>query len=291
MGEVYYGSITCQAIVKSTNKPCVNGAYYHDSDKYLCGVHSNKNTRTTLNKDKNKVEAQKAIIENHAHGIKKEGLITLHKMGMRKPVPLVPGYLNIFPNKNHQNRTDGFGCSELSPMNLGPVIHNQPGLPPSLNLENYHQHNKCLPRETTTDVDGKIAILPEFFATQLNAYNNPIPNRHKIKGEKPLFSLHLTTNGEQRRYDYVQSRYFYCKAYEILVRDKPDFKKLVEMRKSGTNMIICGYDAHAPHDNPYTGYQDESQPFGHEMVLYYLLTMGSPYPWDIYYQEHIGLYI
>ena len=39
----YYGDLQCDGIVKSTQKRCINKAYYTCEDKLLCGMHSKYN--------------------------------------------------------------------------------------------------------------------------------------------------------------------------------------------------------------------------------------------------------
>ena len=59
-----------------------------------------------------------------------------------KPVELEHGYLNVFPNRRHSGRVDGYGCPELSPMVIGPIKHKMPGIPTATNIENFHQFAK-----------------------------------------------------------------------------------------------------------------------------------------------------
>ena len=75
----------------------------------------------------------------------RQGVVILFKMQHKKAVGFEDGYLNVFPNYNHENRKDGYGCPSLSPMILFPVDHGQPVLPVAQNLENFHQGNKFYP--------------------------------------------------------------------------------------------------------------------------------------------------
>jgi hypothetical protein len=222
-----------------------------------------------------------------------------------KAIPLVCGYLNVFPNNKHQNRVDGFGCSSLSPMKLGPVIHREPGLPNALTIEGYHQYSKVYPNE----IDINNNPTEEFRKRRLEGYINPIPPRHKfdskqmtklrkeIKGQnrnEPSYTVHYTLDGKEKRFTYVESRYFYCKAYEKLAKEtdaslrerRPkgeDFKKLVDIINKGTNIIICGYDAYEVTKDLYIHYCDATKAFGHELVLYSILMIDYPinYPWNL----------
>jgi hypothetical protein len=311
MAEVFYGEQACDAIVASTGAACTNGAYYAVDGKHLCGVHASKaGKRKPLPKNPNAKKQKHDRLAAHncelatqqqsrqAKGI--AGLIQCQKMHMMAEVPLAPGYLNVFPNNKHQNRQDGFGCASLSPMRLGPVDHKQPGLPQALSIENYHQFNKLWPSE----IDGAKNPTPAFYATQIAGYNDPVPHRHKeqrspvagaLTKNEPLFSVHKAHDGTELRYTYVQSRYFYCKAYELLATRTKDFRTLCDKLAAGCNLVVCGYDAY-PIDAARTrlqDYMDASRPFGHELVLYCLLTMrNSPetYPWNAYKLANPALY-
>jgi len=314
---IYYGSIKCQALKASDKLPCTNNAYYLENKKYLCGVHSDKNKRETLPKDKNKIVKKANDYTDHLESVEKaklinrsnksRGQIGCFAMRMMKDVPLKEGYLNVFPNNKHQNRKDGFGCSSLSPMQLGPVEHcqilNDKSLPISLNIENYHQYNKVYPNEVDKNGDP----TEEFRTRQIIGYEDEIAHRHKfdtktmanmrkeINGENrnsPLYSVHTTTGGVEKRFTYVQSRYFYCKAYEHLAKQTEDYKNLVKMVKRGTNIVICGYDGYEVIKDINVHYRDSKKAFGHELVLYSLLTIDDEkeYPWNVYRSDNMKIY-
>ena len=192
-------------------------------------------------------------------------------------------------------------------MRLGPVEHRQPGLPPALNIENYHQFNKVWPNEVENNQNQNPSTA--FHVAQLRGYLDPVPHRHKYDQKEmaelrkkvgganknaPLYSLHQTLQAgeEARRFTYVESRYFYCKAYERLAKETADFGQLREKMRQGTNLMICGYDA-CPITRPlYEHYCDATHPFGHELVLYALLTVADPldYPWNQYRVAHPDIY-
>ncbi len=304
----YYGYDNCSSDYKN-GEPCKNGAYfyikYYKKGKrrfrVLCGMHSRKIDKYKLEKNPNQEQDKKDelkryfnIVDEYTKENKKEnkkGKVILNKMKMMRKIPIKEGYLNIFPNFRHQNRKDGFGCSSLSPMSLGPVTHNQPGLPSSKNIENYHQANKVFEEEV--DIDG--VINKNWYKTRLEFYNDIKPHRHKTTSKKknrPLYSIHLDEDGNEKKYTYLQSRYFYCKQYEKLAKETNDFKNLQEKILNGTNLQILGYDAYPVTQELYKHYIDISKPFGHELVLYTLLTVEdiNKYPWNQYYEANKPLY-
>jgi hypothetical protein len=189
-------------------------------------------------------------------------------------------------------------------MLLGPVDHQQPDLPPSKNLENFHQGNKVYPEEVDEEGDP----TPEFFEAQMEMYQDSTPHRHRSragpkasahrsrsrpgpKAKAPSYSAWIRSDGSLKKCTYIESRQFYCKFYERLVDETPEASAaLAKIRKlidEGTNVAIVGYDS------PLEGitvsveeaYLDPSLPFGHEMVIYTLLTEEPPYPWDVHATE------
>ncbi len=178
--------------------------------------------------------------------------------------------MNVFPNFKHQNRKDGYGCRKLSPMYLGPVEHGQPNLPPSKNIENFHQFSKVFQEEV--DKDGNPSKL--FYKNRLSGYLDDTPHRHKFKGKEknkniPLYFMWVDKDGKEHRLDYITSRQFYCNFYARLASEKKDFKHLVELINKGYNIQICGYDANPIHydednlvENIEKEYLNPDAPFG-----------------------------
>lgn len=319
---VYYNSRPCEALKKSDNTPCTNGAYYEQQGRYLCGVHidkkSNKSNNskkkkgwTLLPKDKDEKRRRLTVLEDHKDSVERSkrenaqqgrrGSLSCSKMQMMKNVPLRDGVLNVFPNNRHQDRPDGFGCASLSPMRLGPVVHRQPGWPDAKNIENYHQFNKLWANET----DEKGDPLPLYWEQRRTGYEDAEPHRHKYDAKTmaalrkavpdqqnrnaPLCAINATLDGkEMRRFSYVESRYFYCKAYEALAKQCKDFRTLQQMLAEGTNLCLCGYDAYEVTQSMDAHYADAAHAFGHELALYALLTIEEPrdYPWNRYREAH-----
>ena len=307
--DPFYGESVCVAIVKSTKKACKNAAYYKDGEgKYLCGVHSKKDNRVKLRRnpdeEKNKLAelarrmkiGKKRAKENKKKGLKGDIIIT--KLKMMKSPTYVEGYSMIFPNYRHQNRKDGYGCMRLSPKSLGPVVHNMPNLPIAKNLENFHQFAKFWKFEL--DEDGN--VKEEHLNYRVEGYKSEIPMRRKYpkteiskRNNKKMgqeFALFYDQNGNERKYTYLEARYFYCHFYERLVKKENDFKKLKKALENGFNLNLVGYDGYHVDTSLWECYNDVNRPFGHELVLYTLLTIENPedYPWNRFYREYEELY-
>lgn len=291
--HVHYGERRCEHPAR-----CENMAYWRQGSAFLCGVHArDKEKRVALPKqpehEREIIRAEARIAhertvaertrENKAAG--KPGTVSLRRMRMMHDPVQIPGVLFVFPNFKHQYRRDGFGCSSLSPMSLGPVEHGQPGLPPAANIENFHQGSKCFREEALPGSDDP---APLYYENRLRFYKDAVPHRHKYKGvgpnkNAPLYFVWVDKDGKERRLTYVESRQFYCNFYERLAEKQRDYARLRDMIAAGTDVCICGYDAVPldPGESLEDAYLDASKSFGHERVLYAMLTAADPelLPW------------
>ena len=212
---------------------------------------------------------------------------------MMKPIPVESGYFTVLPNRRANARGEVvWAMNELSPMILGPVLHGQPGLEPAENLENFHQFNKVFESEYD-EATGKVYAV--WHKRRDSGYADRTPHRHKLGATKAahmknagikaggnvnkcLFSIFITPEGEERRFDYVASRIFYCTFYERLACKTSAMNKLVDaLYVHHQGILIAGYDARNLDDDEITHetiqqwYHDPSWPFGHEMVLHAIL--------------------
>lgn len=344
MEPVWYGVSMCSAVYQSGAKKgqsCGNKAYYSVTEasgiRYYCGVHSKKDNRTELPKNPNRSEEKASQYQDDLAlvlqfsqvnlGSGRRGNVLVSGMKMRREVVGYPGYYKIFPNYKHGGRKDGYGCPALSPMSLGPVHHTIPWLPPARNIENYYQFAKVYGLEIDPNTNAQSSIFLEY---RRNGYMDTTPHRHKFEKEylnkfpeesrKTLYSIYTDRQGNPRIYTYIQSRYFYCKIYELLSSNTQELPYLKQLLASGTNLQIIGYDGHPifkstqhPNTTPcsdennvdlnyhsqeeiknvvYGYYLDPSMPFGHELVLYTLLSLDNTidYPWNRYLIDNPDLY-
>ena len=80
--------------------------------------------------------------------------------------------------------------------------------------------------------------------------------------------------------------------WKILENVQTEFKKLKKALRNGFNLNIVGYDGYHVDKSLWECYNDVSRPFGHELVLYTLLTIENPedYPWNRFYRENEEIY-
>lgn len=309
--KVYYGEHSCEARIRKNTTGCTNKAYFQCGKHLYCGQHSRNNkSRRQLPKNPNAAAqkewklheklqlARQAAEQNKREGVR--GKVIVRKMKMMKPVECVPGFRLVFPNNNkHGNRKDGVGCPELSPMRQ-PVVHIMPRLPnPVPNLENFHQGAKVFSNEIDPDTGE---LLDSYWTEREKMYRDSVPHRHKQKREKlaaeqknvniPLYSIYTDREGNLRKFSYLESRYFYCKLYERSAKHTPAFRSLQELLQQGWNLQIVGYDGYEVTHDVLTHYKDTSRPFGHELVLYCLLTLAheDQYPWNLMYKSNEARY-
>lgn len=314
---IYYGEQKC------SHPTCTFGGYYQTENGIRCGVHSKRcNIKTTLPKNpRKKVLAKektdtmlKRAIEFAENNTVIKGPV-FGQLRMMKGINIDEinetyggAWYPVFPNEKHQNRSDGYGCCSLSPKVIGPINHGQEGLPIANNLENYHQGNKVFESEVESNhvenIDSYV-IKKEFYNTRIEFYTSEKAFRHKHASNgknAPLFSIHII-NGIERRFTYIQSRYFYCSQYELMTKDNTDLQKLIDMMDSGYQLVIYGYDSYGfeckdfndqgiVKESHWRAYNDVRSPYGHEKVLHCLLTLNpEDYPWRRYYNENKSLYI
>ena len=208
------------------------------------------------------------------------------------------GFLAVFPNFKHGKTKEGFGCASLSPKAMGPIAHCMPNLPDATSIENYHQFSKVFPSDADADRNPTQAWLEQ----RRRGYLDPKPHRHSpsagsATGNKnaPLYSVYYhPVSGEARRYSYLECRVFYAVWYERIAARLPEFKQLCELKAGGTNLQIVGYDAYSEGvvDPLWECFNDTSRPFGHELVLYTMLTVDSrlEYQWNRFRRENMKLY-
>jgi len=286
----FYGEHPCSEHYKN-GKLCRNLAYFRSrTGKLVCGLHVKKHhgsTQLPVNPNKQAdleakyqrwaEECESVAAANRQQGVR--GTVVCTKMGMMRNPVRREGFIMIFPNFKHGGRKDGRGMPALSPKAMGPVVHGQQGLPNALNLENFWQFSKVYGDE----VDAKGSPTGVFFSRQIETFLDPVPHRHKpnATGNVPLYWLWKRGNGELVRFKYVQARQFYCNFYERFALKSAEFAQLQDLLENGYNLQLCGYDAYDVTRPLEEHYLDGSRPFGHELVLYSLLTLQNPadYPW------------
>lgn len=304
---VYKGEKTCEGHYKSglkKNQPCDKPAYYESDGKYLCGAHSKGVPRVELGVNPRKSELSKTANEDREERVVdvmtqnsiagKKGEVIVTKLYGRKNPEHKDGFQSVFPNNKHEDRSDGFGMSSLSPMRMGPITHFIPDAPIANTLEDFWQASKAFNCEIQ---DGE--PTEEYVQTRNAGFQNPKPERHKKvrdfnSGVK--FSVWYDDKGRVHKLPYVESRQVYCVIYEHFASKLAQFEQLVECRQEGMNLNIIGYDGHDVFRYPgktlkdkfEAAYLDPKTPFGHEMCLQAMLLLDfQDRPWRKYHTINV----
>ena len=302
MEQVYKGEKTCEGSYKSgakKNQPCDRPAYYNVAGKLLCGAHSKDTARVELPVNPNKSQVAKAANDNREDRVvelmtmnMKEGLkgqVIVTKLYGRKNPEHREGFMSVFPNNKHGDRTDGLGMNTLSPMRMGPIVHFIPNAPIAKTLEDFWQSSKMYKCESQ---DGE--PTEEYVRTRNAGFQNDKPQRHKKVRDFEsgvVCSIWYDDKGGVHKLSYVESRQVYCTIYEHFARRSSQFAELVEARDNGMNLNIIGYDGHDVQRYPgktlkekfEVAYLDPKVPFGHEMCLQALLILEpNDLPWRKY---------
>jgi hypothetical protein len=300
METVYKGERICEGVYKSgdkKNKPCDKPAYYLLNGYYFCGAHCKDKNRIELKVNPKKKEISAAANDDRQDQVVvymtqnmeagRFGEVIATKLYGRKNPDHKEGFMSVFPNNKHGNRTDGLGMHSLSPMRMGPIHHFCPGVGPASCLENFWQGSKQYVCETELNGDPS----KEYFKTRDAMFLNPEPQRHKAvsKFESGVkHSVWFDERGQRHFLSYVESRQVYCEIYEYFALKTEDFATLKEAMESGMNLNIIGYDAHNVRrhvgktlkEQFEAAYLDASVPFGHEVCLQALLLLAyDDRPW------------
>ncbi|EGG24952.1 hypothetical protein DFA_03197 [Cavenderia fasciculata] len=144
-------------------------------------------------------------------------------------------------------------------------------------------------RKDGLDLESDGSVGKKYKKSRDKMFTDADPHRHKYKDDKgkplkPKFFVYYDKDGKEHRLGIVQCRQFYCNYYERLVKQQDQFKQLVQLHRTGTNLQIIGYDArHVPSDQASIDkeYLNAFKPFGHELVLFAMLIIQdeSNYPW------------
>lgn len=297
MSLPYHGEGTCVR--------CDRPAYYGQDNEPRCGYHSKKGERRNLRKNPATEAAKLAANEaryayaaemaakNRAAGL--PGSVTLRRFHQREAFEPTPGSLIVWPNHSRPKVKVDLWVPELSPKSMGPVASDHPNEPEALTIESLMQAARVF--EFELDSEGN--PLPSFYERRNEAYQDPFRAtwRHPFGPTKaahqaalkklgqpedaPIaYTVHSAPDGSELHLSYIESRVYYCRAFERIALQSEVFWNLQALKIEGWNLELCGWDARtwAPTDEELAeAYVDPRFPFGHETVVYSLLQGSSPW--------------
>jgi hypothetical protein len=200
--------------------------------------------------------------------------------------PMVDGYMNI----NCCSSAPG-DYKNLSPMRLGPFYYKTEweGATPSEtikaeNLENFWQFSKVWEGEDDTETNKPIDL---FFERRKSGWEQVKGQRHVKKGKNPNgnrnIPLYSWWKGQKLLYQQAREA-IYCPLYAAIVKETSAYKKIDKLLEEGYNVQIIGFDGYDYESQNKTlaeCFQDQTRPFGHELVLCAMLGEGAVWPTHI----------
>lgn len=240
---VYHGQRLCDALSKASGLECRNFAYWKTGVRYTCSVHKTRTSRP-LPRDPNREE--KKTQEDRTRRLAIECVRLKNRdAGVRGKVI----------------------CTKLS--TTEPVDYEPGYLAVFPNAR--HGGRK--------DGLGVPALSPQCMGP-IDHGQPGLPIAKNLES-LPKFSLWIKPDGSRRHLSNFESRQVYCHFYEHIAKSLPEFKDLVTKLDDGYNLQIVGYDGYDVTRPLEDHYVDTGRPFGHEIVLYTLLTCPDPtdYPW------------
>jgi hypothetical protein len=282
--------IPCQAQAKILDKPCSNIAICKYQHTFLCCIHGrsiSKKLGIPLKKISDE-DSRRQVIKKHKEYCDEQAL-ELRKAGKAGCVTvcdkfkagICETYINIYPIIKDARVIDGLVLSSLSSINIGPIHHGQPGLPPCMILQNFHEANRVYQDE----IDGKGHPLPAFYERQIKMYSDTKQSECLSSSvyKNCVYYMWIDFTGKVERITEVMSRQFYCAFYQRSMIANSDFLRLKWMLMNGYNLRICGKEPFLIPLNKTMDdcYLNPSKPFTYEMILYTMLTYKDidEYPW------------
>lgn len=159
-------------------------------------------------------------------------------------------------------------------------------------LELVYQSAKMMVDETRKDYETRVEKIYKDGTVKRSYYS--------VKKFGVQCAIFKTGKNTVDEFDYLHSRYFYCKLYTLSCILTESFWKLFFIAKTNGLMIV-GPDGYSIKydkndgiflNNLYVAYKDLSVPFGHERVLFCLIgcimndISPDNYPWETIETEH-----
>lgn len=178
----------------------------------------------------------------------------------------LPGFRNISVSSGAKK------WKVLSPLYLGPVEHEEMdgegnALPPALSLEQLWR--SCAVHKEDIGQDGKPNA--QWHERRRDAFTQPLKSGKRRSGEAPIYWF---WRGQQL--GLIEARKeIYCHLYAALVVETELYRELNLLVQQGFNLQLFGYEAYdfiEQGKSLLEAIEDREASFGHEFVLYGLLT-------------------
>jgi hypothetical protein len=271
---------------KSKCGKCVRTAYFLSptgSESGRCAFHGGMwKERKLLPLDESAKEVECArqdatvlLATKYNCAVGRKGSLEFYNMLPVERVVPRKGAVAVFFGPNKHNI--GWDISSLCPNRVGPIDHRQPGLPPAVNLDHWYNGSKWFKDRTRDEFES----WRRTMYTNLELHYPETVKSTQGKDIEPNWFVWVDREGNEKKLDRLSARQAYCTLYERAVRSMPDYVKIKEALRGGTNIVICGRAGYHPGDNIEARYYDTSRPFCAELILYAILKMKSnKRPWN-----------
>lgn len=188
-GTVYTDTVIC-----SVCKNLARHAIYESGAAVamLCDEHARGRRTDRLPAD----PASSAAVEDTAASATGRGVVAVGR-----------GDLKGFMKVSLSSVAGYYCCEELSPSRLGPIAHQQPGLPPALTLERFHRGNQV----RDADLLNGSTTTEEWRRQQLRWYS--APNVVNVARGMPLWYQWIQPDGSRVMMSELEARRLYCELY------------------------------------------------------------------------------
>lgn len=276
--------------------PCLQWAQYESQGQLLCGLHSMYDWERERLPEPSWERA--VVLRNDWQ---KGGRVCYRCVSKKfRPPDPPPNTHHVFLQPNMAKGSPGHHYHRLSTWFLGPVQHRAPTLPPADRLETYWRYAQVWPGdlneqdlpsesffERRNEAYGFGGLVPAKLDRQRHALEQAQVNRFNTS--ECAYWVHPDTRGQECFYTHIESRYFFCCAFEALVSQREEFWRLRQWRLEGATIVIWGTQTRPDEEQPLWRWFESTQcEFGAELALLAMLTMLEPaqYPWHQYRRRH-----
>tara|TARA_R110001599_G_scaffold21639_2_gene81056 strand:- start:24354 stop:25757 length:1404 start_codon:yes stop_codon:yes gene_type:complete len=298
--NVYINEKICQNIIVWTDRKgetCDRLACYEQFGQYVCKLHSNEKYRYKLPNRENILKYHKVrdpLIKMKRDMNREENLegdVICTENMQTNIFHFRETYEMVYMDIKDKARTDGIPVPELSAENLGPVHHGMKGIPPATFLCNLWEGSKLYLSEMNDDGTYNDTFLENRIATFTDPgaiTRKAVPDKYNGKTNCWQFIV-WNLNGKDIYLKPYEAKEIFCTFYDVLAGATSEFKKLLKLKKDGTNLNVNGkYAYDFTKNNPGKTfdeifdhiYRNTALTMPHEICLAAMLTLDfQDYPW------------
>ena len=215
--------------------------------------------------------------KNRAAG--RRGVVTMQP----EPVELIESAINVFPSSHTvadwsiDAELLGVSLPKLAPVGMGTVRYAS-WLPPASRLETLTACRLMYADDLAPGAPDAATRVLDLMAHDRVIVTKPALDG-TVSARTPVCARVYTGPSCWRDIDLVRYRQFFCNYYAHLAEMSPDFDRITQLLDAGNNICIAGPTAGRVFvaEDVTKAYNDAATPFGHEWVLFGMLTGIEPW--------------